>query len=203
MHEFDQDLEQIAERAGNGDSSACQQLLTHYQDRLRRMVAARMDHRLAARLDPSDVVQEALIAAAGKLPGYLQERPIAFYPWLRRLAWEHLVKLHERHLKAQKRSARREEVQPLSHESARLLVNRLVSRGTSPSNRLQRDELRARVRAGLEQLAEADREVLVMRYVEQLSMNEIAAVLGVTEAAVKMRHTRALDRMSRVLGAIS
>ena len=48
------------------------------------MVAvARMDRRLTARLDPSDVVQEALADGVRDLPDYLTTRPMAFYPWLR------------------------------------------------------------------------------------------------------------------------
>ena len=57
-----------------------------YRDRLRRLVAVRLDPRLAARADASDVVQEALADAARKLDGYLRDRPIPFYPWLRQLA---------------------------------------------------------------------------------------------------------------------
>src|SRR5438876_1331918 len=94
--------------AARGNDGARQALLARYRDRLRRMVAVRLDPRLAARVDPSDVVQEALLDAAGKLSGYLRTQPLPFYPWLRRLAWEHLVKLHERH-RARKRSVLREE----------------------------------------------------------------------------------------------
>jgi RNA polymerase sigma-70 factor (ECF subfamily) len=198
----DADVEELLERAGRGDSSACEELLACYRDRLRKMIAVRLDRRLAARVDPSDVVQEALLTAAQKLSEYLKQRPLPFYPWLRRLAWDQLIKLHSRHLHTGKRSASREE--PLSlalpDESALELAQQLVAPGTSPSDRLVRDELRGRVQAGLTRLPEAHREVLVMRYLEQLSMSEIAAVLGIQEGAVKMRHTRALHRLSALLG---
>jgi RNA polymerase sigma-70 factor (ECF subfamily) len=55
------------------------------------------------------------------------------------------------------------------------------------------------VRSALVQLPEVDREVLVLRYLEQLPIKEIAAVLGLQEGAVKMRHTRALARLGRLL----
>ena len=64
------------------------------------MVAVRADPRLAARVDPSDVVQEALMDAAGKLGRYLATKPLPFYPWLRQLALERLVNLHRRHVQA-------------------------------------------------------------------------------------------------------
>jgi RNA polymerase sigma-70 factor (ECF subfamily) len=196
------DTEELLRQAGQGDPSARQQLLARHRDRLRRMVAIRLDPRLAARVDPSDVVQDALLDAAQKLDGYLEARPVPFYPWLRRLAWEHLVKLHERHVRASKRSVLREEpgILALPEDSAVLLAQRLAGTGTNPSQRVVRRELQERVQAALAQLSATDREVLVLRYLEQLGTAEIAAVLGIGEGAVKMRHRRALDRLTRLLG---
>jgi RNA polymerase sigma-70 factor (ECF subfamily) len=195
------DTEELLRQATDGDAAARQQLLARHRDRLRRMVAVRLDPRLAVRVDPSDVVQEALIEADRKLADYLEHRPLPFYPWLRRLAWEHLVKLHERHVRARRRSVLREEpgILALPEDSAVLLAQRLAREGTSPSQRLVRKEMQERVRAALARLSAADREVLVLRYLEQLATAEIAAVLGVGEGAVKMRHRRALDRLSKLL----
>ena len=172
-----------------------------HQGRLRQMVAYRLDRRLAARLDPSDVVQEALADAARKLPEYLRGRPIPFYPWLRRLTWERLVKIHRRHIRAGVRSVTREDPGPpdLPDESVLELARRLVAPGNSPSHHLVQEELRGRVRAALARLAATDREVLVMRYLEQLSNADIGAALGISEGAVKMRHLRALERIRALL----
>ena len=60
--------------------------------------------------------------------------------------------------------------------------------------------MRQRVQQALSQLGEADREVLVLRYLEDLSTAEIAAVLELTESAVKMRQLRALQRLRDLLG---
>ena len=186
------DTEELIDRATAGDDSAREQLLVRHRGRLRRMVAVRLDRRLAARVDPSDIVQEALMVAAQKLSGYLRERPLPFYPWLRRLAWEHLVKMHRRHITTRKRSTTREELPALPDESVLELAQRLVASGTSPSNHMVREEIRGRMQTALASLADSDREVLVMRYLEQLSMSDIADILEISEGAVKMRHTRAL-----------
>jgi RNA polymerase sigma-70 factor (ECF subfamily) len=195
------DTEQLIEQASQGDSAARQQLLVRHRDRLRRMVRVRMDRRLAARVDPSDVVQEALAAAAAKLSDYLRRRPLPFYPWLRRLAWERLVKLHRRHIRAHIRSVAREDagLPALPDESALELARRLIDPGTSPSHRLVREELRERVQAAVAKLNAVDREVLVMRYLEQLANAEIGSALGISEGAVKMRHLRALERLRGLL----
>jgi RNA polymerase sigma-70 factor, ECF subfamily len=198
----DSDTEALIRMAHGGDGDARDALLTRHRERLRQMVSVRMDRRLQARVDPSDVVQDALADACVKLPRYLEDRPLPFYPWLRQIAWERLVKLHRRHLWADRRSVAREEGQylPLPDESAVQLAERLAGHDTTPSGRALREELRARVQAGLARLSASDRELLAMRHLEQLAMAEIAAVLGITEGAVKVRHLRALQRLHGVLG---
>jgi RNA polymerase sigma-70 factor (ECF subfamily) len=136
-----------------------------------------------------------------QLADYLQERPLPFYPWLRQLAWERLIELSRRHIQAQKRSVSREQpsVLELPDDSAVELASRLVAAGSSPSQRLLREELRDRVRAALARLSPHDHEVLVSRHLEMLSTRETAAVLGITEGAVKTRHLRALERLRGLL----
>jgi RNA polymerase sigma-70 factor (ECF subfamily) len=198
----EQDTEQLLDRAFEGDMLAREQLLMKHRGRLRQMVAFRLDRRMAARVDASDVVQEALTDAAEKLSDYLRDRPLPFYPWLRQLAWQRLVELHRKHIRAQSRSVTREEwrAPPLSDESAVNLADRLLASGTGPMGHLLRAELRGRVQAGLAALPERDREVLVLRHLEQLSTREMAAVLNISEGAVKTRHLRALQRFRSLLG---
>jgi RNA polymerase sigma-70 factor, ECF subfamily len=194
--------EELIDRASQGDATALQDLLARHRGRLRKMVAVRLDRRVAARIDPSDVVQEALAEAARHFDEYLRIRPLPFSAWLRQFAWERLVKLHRRHVRAQKRSVNREEagVMPLPDDSMLRLSRRLVASGTSPSQALILEELRQRLNAALAQLAAHDREILVMRNLEQLPIAEIAATLGLTEGAVKVRHLRALQRLRSILG---
>src|SRR3954454_9926595 len=103
------DTEHLLNQAAHGDATARDRLLDRHRDRLKRMVAVRADPRLAARVDPSDVVQETLTEAAGKLDRSLAARPLPFYPWLRQLALERLATLHRRHVRAGRRSVAREE----------------------------------------------------------------------------------------------
>ena len=98
----------MLDRAGHGDARARQLLLERHRARLRRMVAVRLDRRVAARVDPSDLVQETLAEAAARLSDYLRRRPLPFYPWLRQIAWDRLVEAHRRHLRAGRRSVARE-----------------------------------------------------------------------------------------------
>jgi RNA polymerase sigma-70 factor (ECF subfamily) len=188
-------------RAAAGDAAARGELLDRHRHRLKRMVAVRADPRLAARVDPSDVVQEALAEAAAKLDRYLRDRPLPFYPWLRRLALDRLATLFRHHVGTGRRSVTREEVRMgLSDQSAGELAERLFARQSGPAARLHRQEVQARVRAALSGLRETDREVLVLRHLEGMPPKEIAAVLGVSEGAVHTRHLRALRRLRELLG---
>src|SRR6516165_3696386 len=195
------DTEHLLERAAAGDGTAREQLLQRHRRRLGRMVAVRFDPRLAARVDPSDVVQETLAEAAANLDRYLRERPLPFYPWLRRLAERRLIDLYRRHVRARRRSVTREAGPArLPEHSALALADRLFARTSSPSAGLRRRERRDRVRAALAALPEQDREVLVLRILEAMPTRETAAVLGISEVAVRSRQVRALDRLKGLLG---
>ncbi|WP_169981057.1 sigma-70 family RNA polymerase sigma factor [Tautonia rosea] len=188
----------LLDRVRTGDEVARQWLLQRYRDRLRRMVAVRIDRRLSRRLDPSDIVQETLVEAARKLDEYLANRPLPFYPWIHRLAKDRLAQANRRHLGSIKREVSRE-LSLLSHASTERLLSQFATSQTTPSGVLQRLEQRQSLFEALERLSETDREVLVMRYLENLRFGTIAAVLGITEGAAKVRHLRALDRIRKCL----
>jgi RNA polymerase sigma-70 factor (ECF subfamily) len=195
------DTDELLRRADEGDRSAVDALLDRHRPRLLKLVSIHMDPRTVSRFDPSDVVQDALIEAQRQLPEYLRDRPLSFYPWLRRLAWEQLVRYHRRHIRVQARSVTREVRASfdLYEHSALRLASELVDCATSPSGRFLRAESQRRVRDALRRLAANDREVLVLRFLEGLSQREAGDVLGITEGAVNMRQLRALQRLQRLL----
>jgi len=195
----DEETQGLLARIRGGDRSAAEELFARHRPRLRRMVAARIDERLASRVDPSDVVQETLTVACRRLSEYLEGKPFPFYPWLRQIAWDRLVDVHRQHLYANKRAIRQEAPLELSEASAMQLADRLVSSKTSPTKHLLRKELLARVRSLLARLADGDREVLVLKHLEELSNAECAAVLGITVEAVKKRYLRALARVRSLM----
>ncbi len=200
------DAERTRELVGlaiQGDRGALDRLLAPHRDRLRRMVAARIDPRLATRVDPSDVVQETLAEASRQLADYAERRTLPFYVWLRELAWKRLVGLYRFHVLAQRRSVEREQAEwiGLSDDSAMGLAKQLAARVSSPSERLAQAELKDRLHSALAQLSLQDREIIVMRHLEQLQVDEIAAILNISSSAVKMRRMRAFERLRSILTA--
>lgn len=196
------DTDALLAKAGAGDGTAAATLLVRFQTRLRRMVKVRMDERLRRRFDPSDVVQDVLARASAGLQDYLRRRPMAFYPWLRQMAWDQLVELHRRHIVAEKRTVLREEPPlplPLPNDSIYELAQRLVSEDSSPPEAVLRQEMQARVAEALDQLPTNYREVLVLRFLEGLETADIAAITQSSEGAVRVRLVRALKKVRELL----
>jgi len=172
------------------------ELLGAYRERLRRMVSSRLDTRLAARVDPSDIVQETLVVAASSLPGYMRDQPMPFYCWLRRLALQRLVDLQRRHLGAQGRSVLREVPQlPVNDSTVHDLVRHLLADAPGPHSAAVVAEQELRLRRALDSLEETQREVLLLHYIENLTLAEAAEVLGITADAARMRHFRAIQQL--------
>jgi RNA polymerase sigma-70 factor (ECF subfamily) len=189
--------ELLLRRLRDGEPQALAALLEHYRPRLRQMLRLRMNARLAARLDASDVLQETYLDAARQLQGYLRRPTVAFYVWLRGLACERLLNLQRQHLGAACRAAGREA--PLPADSSTRLGERLLAPGTGPSQALLRAELRQRVQRALARLPHDDREVILMRHFEDLTNGEVAQALGLSASAATMRYGRALFRLKELL----
>lgn len=186
-------------RLRDGDTDALATVFNHYRLRLRQMVRLRMDPRLAARVDPSDVLQEVYLDVSRQIAGYLKQPKVCFYVWLRGLTWERLLKLQRQHLGAQRRAVGREISLPA--ESSAALAVLLISPKTSPSQALVRKELRQRVQQALARLTADDREIILLRDFEDLSNHEVAQALGLSDSAATMRYGRALYRLKEILTA--
>jgi RNA polymerase sigma-70 factor (ECF subfamily) len=191
----------LMRRAAGGDHRAQVELLARYRARLRRMIEMRLDRRLAARADPSDIVQETMKTAIVRLPEYFADPQISFYPWLRRIAADRLADACRTHMTAERRSVLKEHpwMPNLNDESVAELAQSIVTSSLSPGELVQAAETQQRAIAALSQLKPQDREILVLRYLEQLGVREIADVLEISETSVTSRHFRALQRLRRLM----
>jgi RNA polymerase sigma-70 factor (ECF subfamily) len=193
----------VLEQAARGDGQVMGALLARHRDRLRRMVALRLDRRLQGRIDPSDVIQEAYLEAANRLAEYLRNPTMPFFLWLRFLAGQKLVTLHRHHLGVQMRDAGQQVMLyhgSLPEASSAVLAAQLLGHDLRPSEAAIRAEMKIRVQEALDRMDPLDREVLALRHFEQLKRAEIAQVLGVSESAAGKRYIRALERLKQVLG---
>ncbi|MEM8710778.1 MAG: hypothetical protein AAGG01_07485, partial [Planctomycetota bacterium] len=132
----DEDVNEILSRAaGQPEHEAMESVgpvLEAYRARIERMLRLRMDHRVAARVGVSDVMQDAYIEIARRLPGYLAEgeasatgddasevgqthrdaslprERMPFFLWVRFLAGQALRQTHRKHLGTLARDAARD-----------------------------------------------------------------------------------------------
>jgi RNA polymerase sigma-70 factor, ECF subfamily len=194
----------LLRRAAQGDQAAWGALLVRSRDRLRRMVALRLDRRLQGRVDPSDIIQEACIDASARLAEYARQPDMPFFLWLRFLTGQRLLRVHRQHLGAEMRDVAREVSLyrgALPAATSAALAAQLLGRDTRPSEAAVRAERSIRLQEALNSMDPLDREVLALRHFEQLSNGEAARVLGLQEPAAAKRYVRALKRLRLILDA--
>jgi RNA polymerase sigma-70 factor (ECF subfamily) len=191
--------------AAAGDGESWQGLVERCRQRLRRMVAFRLDPRLRGRVDPSDVLQVAYLEAWRGLGSYLDWPETPFVLWLRGIAGNKPRERHRHHLGAQKRNPRREvpvDGGAPAETTTTALAAQLLGDLTRASEAAARRELKLRLHEAIDAMDPLDREVLALRYFEQLWPGEAARVLGIKEKAAGMRYVRALRRLKGIMDGL-
>lgn len=194
--------QELLNGAADGDQDAINQLMDRHRNALRRMVRLRMDQKLMRRVDVSDVVQDVLIEANRRLGKYLQQPKMSFHLWLRHIARDRIIDTHRRHRVSAKRSIDRE--QPLAtpaggDKSSIMLANQLRDSRLTPAAVATQKEIAKQVEAAIARLDQKDAEIIIMRLYEQLSNQEVAEVLKLSEPAASMRYLRAIRRLKDLL----
>ena len=193
---------EIVRRLHSGDSSAVAEAFALHRPRLKRMVRLRLDRRLAGRLDASDVIQDAFLDATRRFAEYTQNSSLPFFIWLRLLTIQKLAELHRRHLGTKARDAAREislHGGPVPQAESQMLAAKLVDRVSSPSGRVARAEMKARLQEALDQLDPLDREVIALRHFEKLSNKEIAHATELSISGASSRYVRAMLKLKQLL----
>jgi RNA polymerase sigma-70 factor (ECF subfamily) len=180
--------------------------LSEHRERLRRMVALRLDDRLKGKIDASDVLQDVFVDVSWREGDYASDpAPMPPYLWLRFLTLQRLQIIQRKMLGTKARGGCREI--PI-HEgafpaaSSAALAAQLLGHDTRASEAAIRAERKLRLQQALEQLDPIDREVLVLRHFEQLTNGECARVLAIGESAATKRYLRALVRLKELLAAL-
>lgn len=191
--------EKLIKLAVEGNDDALSQLLRHHEPEIRNVVGWQLDPMLARREDISDLVQETFLTATRRFGEFAASpEPIPFRVWLRMIARDRIVDAHRKHLGAQRRDMYRERYSLPEHSSV-ALVGVLMSREPTPSRVVSQAELVSRVNQAIERLSQPERELIMWRHFEQLSIKETARVLKITDAAASKRYVRSLERLKSIL----
>jgi len=172
---------ELVRRVLEGDTAAFTTIVDRHAAACTRF-AIRM---LGNREDAEDVTQETFLRAYRSLARY-EERQ-AFRTWLFQI-------LVNRCRTAAVRRQRRQRM---------FLVDDAAVASASVRPRAESAELRAELRRAIDALDPEQREAFLLKHVEQLSYDEMAAATGVGVSALKMRVKRACDRMQWMLREVS
>lgn len=189
--------EQLLSRIAAGDACAMTELLSEHRVALRRMIELRLDEHIRSRVDASDVIQETQIEVTRRIDDFLTRRPMPIGLWLRKTAYQCLLKQRRHHV-AEMRSVKNEERLP--DRSSILLARHFLNRGT-PSQAMIKAELIERVQAAINELPDIDRELILMRNYEELTNAEAAALVDLSPDAAGKRYTRALIKLRGIIKA--
>ena len=171
------DERELIRRAGQGDQDAFRQLVETYQAPAYRL-ALRMCGGDAALAE--DAAQEAFLAAWRGLPRFRGDS--RFSTWLYRLTTNAAIDC----LRREKRHRDTDDLDGVE----------LPDGGDTPQESAERSETQTAVRAAL---SEEHRQVLLLRYMQELDYSEIAVALAVSEGTVKSRISRAKARLKEIL----
>jgi RNA polymerase sigma-70 factor (ECF subfamily) len=186
----------------HGGESAVAELFDRHRDKLQRMIAFRLDRRILGKVDGDDILQDAFVETVRRIQDYLDHPAVPFFVWLRQITKQILIDAHRRYVDTRMRDVEREvpiERWGSSDTTSNCLAAQLADSVTTPSQHVARKETISQLRAALQGLAENDREVLVLRHLEELSNNEVAQILGIDKFAASKRYLRALERLRGVI----
>ncbi len=166
-------IEALVKAVAAGNETSFEQLYTHLADRVFSFVSART----STRTEALDVTQDTFVELYKALSGFRYERDAAFYSFVFTIARRQLAQHYDKRAKHQVTELV-EEVTPSETASA---------------------ELTSEVQQALETLDDRSREIVVLHHFSRYTFAEIAALINMTESAVRVRHHRARLHLAEAL----
>jgi RNA polymerase sigma-70 factor (ECF subfamily) len=160
-------------------------LQEHHRRVLRGLACRLCRHlRLRQRFDEADVVQETLLKAHEKRGQFRGTTEAERLTWLGEILHNTFHDMVDRELTQKRNPGRERSLHAAGPEVAAGWDAVPAAVQPSPSQQLESDELRLRLADALRRLPAEQREVVVLRYLRQTPVRQIAAQLGRTEKSV-------------------
>ena len=174
--------------------------LEGFRSYLRLLANLQLDKRIQGKVDASDIVQQTMMQAYKAREQFRGDNDKQRAAWLRQILARNLLHA-SRDMTRDKRDVRREQTMQAKVDDSSLRLEKLLSGDEqTPSMKVQRGEEILKVAEAIEQLPEAQREALLMHYLEQKSLAEIAEQLGKTRGSVAGLVRRALAALREAFG---
>jgi RNA polymerase sigma-70 factor (ECF subfamily) len=191
---------ELLQAARTADSQALGRLLELYRNYLQLLARLQVDQKLRAKADPSDVVQEAFLAAQRTFDEFRGNTEVELVNWLRQILASKIVDLARRYLGTRRRDVRleRQLVEDLDN-SSRALGAGLLSQQSSPSERAVRREQTVLLADAIKSLPSDYGEVIILRHLEGLPLAEVAARMGRSIDSVRKLWVRGIAKLRQSL----
>ncbi len=198
----DVDAEQLLQRARTGDRPSLGQLLERYRPYLAILARVQIGRRLQAKVDASDVVQDAFLGAARDFAQFRGRTEGEFRAWLRQVLASLLANLVRHYQTTQRRNIRLERQLAVElDQSSQALDRGLMAGESSPSQQASRREQAVVLAEALERLPDDLRQLLILRHLEGRTFPEVAQHMGRSVDSLKKLWPRALAALRRSLEA--
>jgi RNA polymerase sigma-70 factor (ECF subfamily) len=183
--------------AQQGDRVALAKLLTACHPQMRSWAAAGLEPAVKARCGPDDILQEVYLDVARQIQQFENRGPGSFLSWIHGILNHKLIDA-QRAAHAQARDVRREvRAAAAPDDSYWSLLDQVYAESGTPSRVVRRDEALRALLSCLTELSEVHRRVIQLRFLEGLSVDQVAARLGKTSAAVVALSRRALEALRK------
>ncbi len=177
------------------------QALERFRDYLRLLAGLQVGPRLRVKIDPSDVVQQALLKAHQARAQFRGQSSAEMAAWLRQILAHTLADLVRDFGRNRRDMARERSLQATLADSSARLEAWLVASGMAPAEEADRNERLLQLAQALAELPEPQREAVLLRYYEGQPLEEIGTRLQRTRAGVASLLRRGLDRLRKQLKA--
>lgn len=194
----DSDSELIA-AARRGDEQAMNELVQRHSDRLLESIRAELGTRLRQRLESQDVIQQVFLDALKSIDRFAGEGHESFLAWLRKIAVHRIIDLDRQAFQTAKRAPEVRAADLGRDESMARLLTELSGSVSTPSMVAHRKDRARLLERALDQLGEAQRKAIELRYLRHLSVADTAVEMERTEKAVRGLTVRALIQLREVL----
>lgn len=195
---------EMLQQAQSGDEAAADWVFAECFRPLRSVVQKQLDPILQkARLEPEDIIQEVYALAWPHLASADFDNQAAFFGWLKTIAKNKMTDIRRRLLTGKHDVKRDISAVGRSSSSYRDLIPRLAADTSTPSSKAGRHEAVAILVAQMWRLPQDYRQLIQWRFIQGLSVAEVARRLKRSEPAVHMLCHRALNKLRELMGSPS
>jgi RNA polymerase sigma-70 factor, ECF subfamily len=197
------DPERLIQDAKDGRDDALGALLDLYRNYLRLLAKLEIGHRVQAKLDASDIVQETFLEAHRHFGQFNGKSEGEFVQWLRMILAARVSNTLRHYLGTQGRDIRREEGAVLNLDHSSMQIDQFLAASiSSPSQQAVRRERAVLLADALEALPKDYRDVLTLRHFQGQSFPDVAQAMGRSIDSVQKLWLRALIRLKDLLGVV-